>query len=336
MLFSSKLQLLFIVGLMLTHADFLFAQKLQLQNVLLLKEESAETKELKSKPIQAGSTTETMQVGDLQREYILYVPKKYKDEKHKSLILAFHGGGANNKSFIRFTGLNTKADAAGFLVAYPNGTGRFSSVRTFNGGICCGYARDQNIDDVAFVKKLIDKLVTEYKVDPKRVYATGMSNGGIISYRLADELSEKIAAIAPVAGTWGRGHVIPNSPVSVLHIHGTDDKFLRVEGGPGKRSISKTNFISVDTSLKAWIQANGCKSTAKTQKWKIKTEDGMTAMRYIYTGGKSGTVVEYIEIKGGGHTWPGHVSRVKFLGACTTDFDTNDVIWEFFKAHPKK
>ena len=131
-----------------------------------------------------------------------------------------------------FSGLNQKADQEGFLAVYPNGTGRFSSL-TWNGGNCCGSAMQQRVDDVAFIDAVLDDLANVVNVDTKRVYATGISNGAIMAYRLASELSERIAAIAPVAGPMGTATCSPRRAVSVLHFHGTDDQFAPFNGGRG-------------------------------------------------------------------------------------------------------
>ena len=150
-----------------------------------------------------GDHTRTLKVGDLDRKYMIHISKQYDSKTPMPLVLSFHGGGGNAESMVRFCGLNDKADEAGFIVVYPSGTGRLEKLLTFNGGNCCGYAMQNNVDDVAFVRALLDDLATVANIDSKRVFATGMSNGGIISYRLASELSDRIAAIAPVGGPMG-------------------------------------------------------------------------------------------------------------------------------------
>jgi polyhydroxybutyrate depolymerase len=142
---------------------------------------------------------------------------------------------------VAFTGLNEKADEAGFLAVYPNGTGEKRSL-TWNGGNCCGYAVENQVDDVGFVRALLDDLEKVVTVDPSRVYATGISNGAIMAYRLASELSDRIAAVAPVAGPMGTATCSPRRPVSVMHFHGTDDQFApcRRAGGRGASSRPKS------------------------------------------------------------------------------------------------
>jgi polyhydroxybutyrate depolymerase len=147
-----------------------------------------------------GDHTRTLTVGDLKRTYLVHIPPRYDPKKATPVVLAFHGGGANADNMVVFSGLNKKSDDAGFIVVYPSGTGRLEKLLTFNGGNCCGYATTNKIDDVMFTRKLLDDLAESANIDPRRVFATGMSNGGIMSYLLASELSDRIAAIAPVGG----------------------------------------------------------------------------------------------------------------------------------------
>src|SRR5262249_28453659 len=157
---------------------------------------------------------------------------------------------------------------------------------TFNGGNCCGYAKENKIDDVAFVRALLDDLEKTVNVDKKRVYATGMSNGAIMSYLLASELSDRIAAIAPVGGPIGTAECQPNRPEPVIHFHGTDDQFAPFKGGKGAKSVSQTDFYSVDHSIKAWIKADGCPEQGKTETLPDKARDGTTITRTTYGPGR--------------------------------------------------
>lgn len=290
---------------------------------------------LAADPLGPGDHARTLKVGDLDRNYLVHVPKKYDSNTPTPVVLAFHGGGGNAESMVRFCGLNDKADEAGFIVVYPSGTGRLEKLLTFNGGNCCGYAMQNNVDDVAFVRSLLDDLAMVANIDSKRVFATGMSNGGIISYRLASELSDRIAAIAPVGGPMGTETCSPEHPVSVIHFHGTADEHAPFNGGKGK-GLSGTNFFSVDHSIKTWIKANGCSEEPVVTKLPDKADDGMTVTKKTYGSGKDEAEVVLIEIDGGGHTWPGQDPRVKFLGKSTKDISANDLMWEFFQKHPMK
>ncbi len=155
-------------------------------------------------PLGPGDHTRSLQVGGRERSYLVHIPAKYGGKQPSPVVLISHGAGTNAPMMVRFCGLNKKADEAGFVAVYPNGTGTAGLFLTWNAGNCCGYAMQNKVDDVAFTRALLDDLAEVANVDPKRVYATGMSNGAIMCYRLALQLSDRIAAIAPVAGQgWG-------------------------------------------------------------------------------------------------------------------------------------
>jgi polyhydroxybutyrate depolymerase len=283
-----------------------------------------------------GDHTRTLTVGDRKRTYLVHVPKSYDGKKPYPVVLIYHGGGSNAAQMVRFSGLSEKADKAGFLAVYPNGTGRLEGVLTFNGGNCCAYAAMNNVDDVGFTNALLDDLEKVLKVDAKRVYATGMSNGAIMVYRLASELSDRIAAIAPVGGPIGTEKCSPKRPVPVIHFHGTDDQFAPFKGGKGQKSLTQTNFYSVDHSIRAWEKANGCNEEPRTEELPDKAKDGTKVTRKTYSGGKDGAEVVLFVIEGAGHTWPGKEPAVKFLGKATKNISANDLMWDFFEKHPMK
>jgi polyhydroxybutyrate depolymerase len=199
----------------------------------------------------------SIDVGGLKRSYVVHVPKHHAENTSLPVVLALHGATMNGPMMAWFTDLNQKADEAGFIAVYPNGTGKRSSL-FWNGGKCCGSAVKENVDDVGFIDAVLDDLMRSYSVDVRRVYVTGVSNGGIMAYRLGAELSHRIAAIAPVAGSMLTEIASLDRPVSVLHFHGTKDEFLPFEGGRGPKSISGTHFVSVEQSVATWVEANGC------------------------------------------------------------------------------
>ena len=286
-------------------------------------------------PLGPGDHARTITVGDLKRNYLVHIPAKYDSKKPMPVALAFHGGGANADNMVAFSGLNKKSDDVGFIVVYPSGTGRLEKILTFNGGNCCGYALNNKIDDVEFTRKLLDDLAKSANIDPKRVFATGMSNGGIMSYLLASELSDRIAAIAPVGGPMGTESCKPKRPVSVMHFHGTDDRHAPFKGGKGK-GPSGTDFYSVEHSIQAWVKANGCEKEPVVTKLPDTAKDGTRITRKTYGSGKNGAEVVLIVIEGGGHTWPGQEPRLKALGKSTKNISANDLMWEFFEKHPMK
>ncbi len=288
----------------------------------------------------AGEHTRTIAVGDLQRRYRVHVPKKYDAANPTPVVVAFHGGGGNPESMVRLTGMNAKSDEAGFIVVYPFGTGMLAdTLLTFNGGGCCGYAMQRKIDDVGFTRALLDDLATVANVDTNRVFATGLSNGGIMSHYVASELSDRIAAIAPVGGPLMMDAPNAKRPVPVMHFHGTGDEFAPFKGGFGKGGAGGkgvTDFKSVDHTIQSWVRANGCKPEPEIVALPDKADDGMKCTRKTWSGGKDGSEVVLIEIENGGHTWPGNEPIVAMLGKSTKDISANDLMWEFFQKHPMK
>jgi len=285
--------------------------------------------------LRAGDHTRTLNEGGLERNYLVHVPPQYDPATPMPVVLAFHGGGANAGNMVTFSGLNEKADEAGFIVVYPEGTGRLERMRTFNAGNCCGYAASQQIDDVAFTRRILDDLENVANVDRRRIFATGMSNGAMMAYRLASELSDRIAAIAPVGGSMGTKDCHPGRAVSVMHFHGDADEFVPFKGGRG-RGISGTDFYSVEHSIAAWAKADGCGTTPTTTRLPDQQDDGTAVKEVRYDSGKDGSEVVLVLIEGGGHTWPGREPRLRSLGVSTRDISANDMMWEFFQRHPMK
>ena len=285
-------------------------------------------------PLPPGDHTRTLKHDGRTRSYIVHIPFKYDSKQPTPLVLAFHGGGGNAQVMMRFYGLNDKADKEGFIVAYPNGTGRSENILTWNGGNCCGYAMQNNVDDVGFVRAVLDDLEKVAHIDNRRVFATGMSNGGILCYRLASELSDRIAAIAPVSGTMGTATCKPKRPVSVMHFHGTADEVVPFKGGQGSNRLTQQiNFYSVEHSINAWAKANGCSEKPIVAEMPKKIDD-MAVQRKTYGQGKDGAEVVLFIIDGGGHAWPGRGRGV--LGKTTKNISADDLMWEFFKRHPMK
>ncbi len=286
-----------------------------------------------------GDHTRTLRVGELERRYRIYIPKKCDANKATAVVVVYHGGGGNPQSMIRLTGMNGKADEAGFIVVYPFGTGKLAdNLLTFNGGECCGYAMQNKIDDVGFTRELLDDLAKVVNVDADRIFATGLSNGGIMSHYVASELSDRIAAIAPVGGPLMMASPRNNRPVSVMHFHGTKDEFAPFNGGFGKGFLGRngiTKFRSVDHTIQNWVKANGCKSEPEVVALPDKATDGMKSTRKTWSGGREGSEVVLFEIDGGGHTWPGQKPIVSLLGESTMDISANDLMWDFFQKHPR-
>lgn len=283
--------------------------------------------------LRPGDHSRTVHVDGQERGYLVHVPPQYAPDTPMPVVLAFHGGGANARNMVVFSGLNEKADEAGFIVVYPEGSGRLEQMRTFNAGNCCGQAAARQIDDVSFTRKVLDDLESVANVDRRRVFATGMSNGAMMAYRLAAEMSDRIAAIAPVSGPMGTQECHPDRAISVMHFHGGADEFAPFAGGKG-RGPSGTDFFSVEHSINAWVEANGCVKTPVTTRLPDPENDGTAVREERYGSGKDGAEVVLVVIEGGGHTWPGREPRLRLLGVSTTDISANDMMWDFFQRHP--
>lgn len=271
--------------------------------------------------------------GGITRSYVVRAPvSQAKDAKRVPLVLVLHGGGGNAASAEQMTGFTEKARKEGFIVVYPDGTGRLATaLLTWNAGHCCGHAMNQNIDDVGFIRALIDELVRTYPVDPSRIYATGMSNGGMMTHRLGIELSNRLAAIAPVVATVFGDEKKPARPVSALMVNGMLDKNVPHAGGtPGGRGANAWDGSPARPTLaqgEFWASANGCKRPPLED-----DDDRRTRWRYACP---SGLAVELLLVKDNGHAWPGGQPGSRRGDKPSSSLNATDMIWEFFEVHGK-
>ena len=284
-------------------------------------------------PLHSGNHNRTLVVDQVKRTYLVHVPPQYDARKATPVVLILHGAGTDAAITVKFTGMNQKADEAGFIAVYPNGTG-YGPIQTWNAGGVQSELVAGKADDVAFISRLIDDLGQVINVDSRRVYATGMSNGGMMCYKLAAELPDRIAAIAPVAGTMTMPRINPTRPVPVMHFHGTDDDLCPFNG-PSPLTPKFITFQSVDATINAWVQANGCPNQPAIVAEPVQIADGTSVLRATYGPGKLGSEVVLFTIQGGGHTWPGQPPPVRFIGKSTLNLSANDQMWEFFKKHPR-
>lgn len=283
--------------------------------------------------VRTGNYTRQLQVGGQQRTYLIYVPRNYDPRKATPVVLALHGVAMNGPMMVLFSGLNKKADEAGFIVVYPSGTGVGLLLR-WNAGGLRGNPAESQVDDVAFLRQLLDELPERVNVDRRRIYATGLSNGGMMCYRLAAELSDRIAAIAPVAGTMAIDECKPGRPVSLIHFHGLKDTIVPFQRGAGKGKAI-VRLKGVEESIQIWVKLNECAQAPQSDTLS-KPDDEMHVARQRYTGGRDGAEVILITIDEGGHTWPGQEPPVGFIGKSTKSISANDLMWEFFEQHPLK
>ncbi len=284
-------------------------------------------------PLSPGDHKRVIDVNGSQRPYQVHVPPQAAPPEGFPLVLVFHGFGTNFDTIQELCGMSETADRAGFVVAYPEGTGS-GVFRVFNAGSLKGSLVDSLPDDVAMTARLIDDLAGSLPVNPRRVFATGMSNGGMMCYRLAAELSDRIAAVASVAGTMARGLPAPPRQVPVLHLHGTADRVVPMTGPPEETTDSFV-FVSVDETIRFWTRVDGCTGTPVTEPYPDTQDDGMRAERIEYRNANYKPMVVLIKIEGGGHTWPGR-SGPAFLGKSSRDISANEIIWDFFARHGRE
>lgn len=256
----------------------------------------------------------------LEREYILYIPNSYTVGSSMPLVINLHGYGSNSTEQLIYSNFASTANEHGFLVVHPQGTLDNSGGSHWNAGWGTG------VDDIGFISALIDSLSMDYTVDLDRVYSTGMSNGGFMSYTLACQLSNRIAAIASVTGTMtiGQTALCNNSKaVPVMEIHGTADGVVPYAG---------SNFgEGIDDVIDFWVNKNACDTDAQfTMIEDTNMSDGSTVEHYVYSNGTDGSSVELYKIIGGGHTWPGAFS---IGGVTNQDINATAKIWEFFSKY---
>lgn len=261
-----------------------------------------------------------------ERVAICYVPTT---PLKRNVLLALHGAGTCAEAMVDFSGLNEVADREGWVLVYPNGSGRTPEARTWNARPDCGYAGRKNINDVGFVNQLLNELTN--RLAAPRFFATGMSNGGMMCYRLANELPHRIFGIAPVAGVMPVAPAPTGPAVSVLHLHGTLDEFVPFKGGRGKQNQLREPMLSALESVEAWARRNGCERAIPDRRQLYQVASDGTSVEFCDFGvGRRATRVQLYKIEGGGHTWPGRPSDMQFLGTTTQNLDANSVIADFF------
>jgi len=278
-----------------------------------------------------GTYSFTLQHGGVQRAYLVHIPRGYKPEAATPVVMAFHGGGGDMHLMASDSyNLRAKADSAGFIAVFPNGYSRLPNgkLATWNAGNCCAGARDRNVDDVGFVRAIVAQLQERANVDRQRIFATGMSNGGMMSHRLACEMADTFRAIAPVAGTDGTLACAPARALSVLHMHAKNDTHVLYLGGAGEdafRDDSKVaDFVSVAETISRWTERNHCAAAPK----RVLEVPG--AYCEVYTGCSDGAQVQLCVTDRGGHSWPGTKDRRIGKEPATQALSANDVMWEFF------
>ncbi|WP_375446736.1 alpha/beta hydrolase family esterase [uncultured Fibrella sp.] len=288
-----------------------------------------------SRPLIAHTNlVDTLRHDGQTRFYTVHLPPAYASAKKPlPLVIALHGGGGSGRQFETQSRLSEKADQEGFIVVYPDGRQNpgLLGLRTWNAGSCCGQiATNDQTDDVGFIRKLIDRLAVTYQIDSKRVYATGHSNGAMLCYRLACELSDKLAAIAANSGTMQvKSPCRPARVMPILHVHSQQDRNVPYVGGVGARSINRQWNTPVDSTLAVFAQLATCKSQKQL------TRQTASYVLYSWSDCAGDAVIKYYLTSDGGHSWPGGLKAARRIGDPPSEaFVNNDIIWTFFSAHP--
>jgi polyhydroxybutyrate depolymerase len=285
-----------------------------------------------------GDHTITVFHGGRDRSAIVHVPPRAPANENFPVLLNFHGGGGHGANEQNYSLMDGLADREGFIAVYPDGTGRFNKrLLTWNAGTCCGYAAINSIDDVGFVRALLAALGDKIAIDRRRVYASGLSNGGMMAHRLAAEASDLIAAIAPVAGGMVLPKISSSRAVPVMHVHSVDDPRALYTGGlgpPFPMTNSRVFHPNIDQMISQWVTHNGCAADPRIDERRSdQNSRAHSATKYVYSNCRNGADVVLWKLTSAGHVWPGGKQKVmeRLLGPSTDIIDANKEMWDFFK-----
>ena len=282
----------------------------------------------------AKDITGTLRHGNFDRSYLLHLPPTMSTTTKLPAVFVFHGGFGGPSHVASQTKFNLLANEEGFIVVYPEGIDKHWN----DGRIPTPTGMDNDVD---FISSLIDHLQSQYPIDTKRIYATGISNGGFLTQRLACELNDKIVAFAAVSSSIPlplKSICDPSRPVSIMMINGTDDKLVPWQGGSMTFSEAKGGLggeiLSVPAAIEFWRSNAQCQDRQVIRPTDLDPNDGTLIERTDYTDCESNILVSLVAIKGGGHTWPGSESRRLFqrvVGRTSKDINASRLIWDFFK-----
>jgi polyhydroxybutyrate depolymerase len=270
---------------------------------------------------------QTIRVGNLVREYLIYIPDELPQHTLLPVVISLHGTLGSAEQMMGFADFRPIAEREKFLIVCPEGI-----TQTWNDGRNTK-AHAAGIDDVSFIDQLITHLINTYPADAKRIYVTGMSNGGFMASRLACELPHRIAAMAAVAATLDKTTGIhPVKPLPVMYIHGTGDRMVPYLGGPTKAAGG--NVYSHEEIVKLWAETDGCNKVGVSE-IPDRANDGTSIIKKEFINPDTGLRVESYIIKNGGHTWPSgpQYAARNFVGLVSHNLDGCAVIWDFFKSY---
>jgi polyhydroxybutyrate depolymerase len=281
-----------------------------------------------SQPAIADDDEQRLVVENRKRYYRVHVPQGY--SRHTPTlypaVIVLHGAAANSKLIEKVTGMSQLADKQGFIAVYPNGTAKLSrGFASWNGGVCCWFAAKAKINDVAFLDQLITKITHDYAIDPSRVYIAGFSNGGMLAYRAAAPLQNKVAALGIVQGSMSGDEIPPTCPMPVVIFHGTDDKRVPYAGGKGKyEKLQPVNDKPVAYAVDFWRKVNGVETPPLSVQ-----KDDVICQTHLNKEGKP--VVILYSIIGGGHAWAGGEKSRPWGAKPAESLDASVEMWRFFQ-----
>lgn len=283
-----------------------------------------------------GGTPNSIRFEGVERSYTLYEPSGVYEKSSFPLIIVLHGGGGTAKGMIRITegGFNHIAEREGAYVVYPEGVRRH-----WNEGrkLPLSYAHRANINDVGFIETLVKKLSVEFPIDPTQIFVTGMSNGGLMAYRLACARPDLFAAIAPVNASIPKDLLDSCEAAAgtgLLVVNGTHDPQMPYEGGTiSVFGVARGEVISTRATVDHWLTWNECPVHSKKKMLpNVSRRDETTVTSYLYSGCQTGVHVALYRVEGGGHTWPGgrQYLREDRIGKTSRDINACEEIWRFF------
>ena len=290
-----------------------------------------------------GDHTLVLRMGDLDRHYSVHVPPSYDGKQPVPLVIMLHGGGGTGQGAARETGWDAKADQAGFLAVFPDATppdptkpGQFrGNPQTWNDGSGRFHAGQKGIDDVGFLRAMLDDLAHRFAVDHRRVFVTGFSNGASMTFRLGAELSHRLAAIAPVAGVCWSDAPKLKRPVSLCYITGDSDPLNPLEGGEPRFASAASGIGGrkkppVRVSIQKWTAALACPAKPRKELY----QGGVKTV--TYGPDRGGAEVVFVTVEGLGHNWAGGKNPLPqfMVGRRSDKLKATDFIWDFFQKHP--
>jgi len=293
--------------------------------------------------VTAGTHLFHVTAAGFQRSYTVHVPRDYGKSSSLPVVIMLHGGGGTAAAAMEETGWAVKAEKEGFFAVFPDAIAHdpsrkssfFLNPQLWNDGSERFYPGQEAPDDVAFIKVMIDRLISLFPIDRNRIFVAGFSNGASMSFRVGAELSQIIAAIAPVAGACWLDSVDMERPVSMYYMTGTEDPLNLIDGGVPKLLSGSSDDVRakpkppVRDSINKWLEALDCPSTPSN----TSESNGIRAETYCH--GRGSTEVVYVTVAGLGHTWAGGKSLLpeSMVGKTTDRISATDVIWDFFKNH---